>query len=129
DLGQVILGALGELDRKLTAREAPGELLQLDVDDLAKLIPLEAREHDDVVETIDKLRLERLPHVLGDRAANQLFAVFRLEPLSIFDGLNVLRADVARQNDDSVLEVDGAPLPIGEAPVVEDLEEDVPHVG
>ncbi|BAS78225.1 Os02g0297066, partial [Oryza sativa Japonica Group] len=41
----------------------------------------------------------------------------------------VLRAEVGGHDDDGVGEVDGAALPVGEPPIVEDLEEDVEHGG
>jgi hypothetical protein len=37
----------------------------------------------------------------------------------------VVRPEVGGHDDDGVGEVDGAALPVGETPVVEDLEEDV----
>src|SRR3712207_4463759 len=40
-----------------------------------------------------------------------------------------LRAEVGGQQDDGVLEVDLAPLGVGEVPAVHDLEEDGEHLG
>ena len=40
-----------------------------------------------------------------------------------------MRADVARHDDDGVAEVDGTALCVGEAAVVEHLQEGVEHVG
>ena len=40
-----------------------------------------------------------------------------------------VRPGVGRHNDDRVLKVDHAPLCVGDAPVVEDLQQDVQHVG
>ena len=40
-----------------------------------------------------------------------------------------MRADVAGHDDDRVAEVDAATLGIGQVPVLQDLEEDVEHLG
>jgi hypothetical protein len=39
-----------------------------------------------------------------------------------------LAAEIARHQNDSVLEVHGAPMPVGEPPVVEDLQENIEDV-
>src|SRR5260370_28045023 len=41
---------------------------------------------------------------------------------------NQVTADVARHDDDGVLEVDHAALPIGQMPVIEYLEQHVEHI-
>ena len=43
--------------------------------------------------------------------------------------VDVLAADVRGHDDDRVLEVDRAPLPVGQPPVVEDLQQHVEDVG
>ena len=40
----------------------------------------------------------------------------------------ILAAEVRGHDQDGVLEIDGAPLGIGDAPVVEDLQQHVEHV-
>ena len=92
------------------------------------LLALEPVEDDHLVEPVQELRTERLAHVLHHRALDELALVLRRE-VALLDGLDVLRADVAREDDDGVLEVHGAPLAVGEATVVEHLEQHVVDVG
>ena len=88
----------------------------------AEGLVVERVEDDDLVDAVEELRPERRPQrvatwpsparpaLVGARAAEQL------------------RADVAGHDDDGVLEADRAALAVGQAPVVEDLEQDVEHV-
>src|SRR5262249_43968580 len=78
NLGEIILRAIGQLESELPPPEALGELFELDVDDPPQLRALKALEDDDLVKPVDELRPERLPHVLGHRAANQLAPIRRL---------------------------------------------------
>ena len=83
------------------AHDQPGDL---DVDDLAQLLARERVELDDVVEAVDELRLEV--------------------------GLDAGAAarDVRGHDQDRVLEVHGAALAVGEAAVVQHLQQDVEDV-
>ena len=78
-------------------------------------------EDDDLVDAVQELGPEVLPqrleHLLAHRA--------RTAPRAVRDGL---AADVRRHDDDGVLEVDGATLAVGQAAVVEDLQQHVEHV-
>ncbi len=95
-------------------------MLHLDVDDAHDLLTAEAVEGDDLIEAIEKLRLER-----GVKQPVDLIA-HRGEILSLE---NDVASDVTRHDDDGVSEVHHATLPVGEPPLVEKLKQHVEHVG
>ena len=82
-------------------------------------------EKDDLVDAIEKLGPEVVPHFGHDGFARflpDLAAFFG----SVFD--QVPRADVRRHDDDRVLEIDRAPLAVGESAVVENLQQRVEDI-
>jgi hypothetical protein len=79
-------------------------------------------EDDHVVDPVEELRPEAAVQLLSTRGASPLPPPGSSSLLEVVD---VLRADVRGHDDDGVLEVDRAPLRIGQAPVVEDLQHDV----
>ena len=94
-------------------------------DDLAQLRLVERPEDDDLVDPVQELGAEVLAQLLPDALGG---ALERIGP-----GLGGLderrRADVAGHDHDRVLEVDRPALRVGQAAVVEQLEQDVEHVG
>ena len=78
--------------------------LELELDDLAELLARERLELDDLVHPVQELGAEVLAERLG-------------------------RADVGGHDDHRVAEVDRAALAVGQAPVVEDLQEHVEDLG
>ena len=129
-LGQVVLGRVGELEGEALAEELRLQPPHHQVDDLDDLGPGQLVEHDGVVDPVQELGaevlLERLVHLLL-----HLLVRHRLAGLLEADGglAEVGRAQVGRHDDDGVLEVDRAPLGVGEAPVLQDLEQGVEDVG
>ena len=91
---------------------------------------VERQEHDGLVDTVEKLRayglLEHLHH-------SGLGLVYGLGAVGVGHALKLLlyelAAEVGRHYYNGVLEVDRAPLVVGEPPVVEHLKQDVEHVG
>ena len=81
-------------------------------------------EHDDLVDPVDELRAkvfpQRIHHLAPDPFVQRAFTG-RLR--------DVVTADVRRHDHDGVLEVDRPPFPVGEPPVVEQLQHDVEHLG
>ena len=73
-----------------------------------------------LVEPVEELRLERQ----ADRSHHRLAALLVVEQRVDEE----LGAEVARQDHDRVAEVDRAALSVGEAAVVEHLEQDVEHL-
>ena len=80
----------------------------------------QAVEDYDLVNAVEKFRPELLAHG-GHHTALNLF----IEPGDVED---VLAADVAGHDDDGVAEVDGATLAIGQAAVVQHLQQHVEHL-
>ncbi len=79
-------------------------------------------EHDDVVDAVDELGAEVLLHDLQHRLLH--LRVVRLARQL----LDHVRAEVRGHDDDGVAEVDGAALTVGQAAVVENLQQHVEHV-
>ena len=98
---------------------------ELQVDDVIDLATPQRMEYHDVVDAIQKLRLEhpaeRHQHILLHRAP------CRISGLPAFE--DHLTTHVRRHDDDRVAEVDGASLRIGEASVVEQLQQNIEHIG
>src|SRR5262245_734636 len=119
-LGEPVLRAVGQLERELAVLEALGESGELDVEDGPDLGLIQGVEDDDVVDAIEELGPEVTAQLVEDALSHGLGADVAGE---------VLAADVRRHDDDGVLEVDGAALAVGQAPVVEELQEHVEDVG
>ena len=94
--------------------------LQLHAHNRAELLLRQRIEHHDVVESVHELGLERLPH---RRQHTLVRVVLRHERVD-----QKLRTQVRGQNQDRVAEVDRATLPIGQAAVVEHLQQQVEHL-
>src|SRR5262249_47692918 len=127
ELHQLILGAVRERHLELTIDHELFESAELDVDDAAEVLLRERAEDDDVVDAVQELRPQEVPKLFLEDVAERVASLGRLEKARL--GLeNALRPDVARHDDDGVREVCRAPAPIGEAPVVEHLKEQVENV-
>src|SRR5690606_41234822 len=88
-------------------------------DELLDLVRGERLEEDDVVDAVQELRPEVAAQFGEHRVARA-----RLDMALTVDALQQdRRADVAGHDDDRVLEVDRAPVRIGQPPVVEELED------
>ena len=100
---------------------------QLELDDLGHVLPASSGpEDDDVVHPVQELGPEVVaqfaPHPLFDRAPSR--------PSRPPPGLDdVLAADVRGHDDHRVPEVHHPALPVGQAAVIENLEQDVEDVG
>ena len=89
-------------------------------------------EDDDFVHPVEEFGPEDLLELARDARLHLLVADAGLAALHkaqrhvLGDGLG---ADVAGHDENGVAEIDRAPLGVGEAPILEDLQEDVEHVG
>ena len=79
-------------------------------------------EHHHLVDAVDELRAQRLAHHLHHRVLNVLVQALGGERL------HGVRAEVGRHHQHGVAEVHGAPVAVGEAAVLQHLQEDVEHV-
>src|SRR4051794_34159618 len=126
-LGEQVLGRGRELEAHVLVLEPLVELGDLEVDDLRDLLAVEVGEHDRVVDAVEELGPEVLLELVGD---------LRLHPLVVRAAVgsgreahvglgDVPRAEVGRHDDDGVLEVDHPTLGVGEAAVLEHLQQRV----
>ena len=80
--------------------------------------PLEPVEQDRLVDPIQELGTERGPHQRADLLAHVL---------QVSGALDLVAADVAGHDDDGIAEVDHAALAVGQAAIVEELQQRVEH--
>src|SRR5919107_1363187 len=95
-----LLRVLRQLELDTAIREPRAQPCELELHDLSELLTGERLELDDLVDPVEELRPEELAHLL-------------------------LRAQVRGHDQHGVAEVDGASVPVGQAAVVEDLQQDV----
>src|SRR4051794_31204017 len=95
-----LLRRVAQLELQAPLAKACAQLRELQLNDRAQLLAREWVELDDLVDPVQELRPEELAHRVG-------------------------RADVRRHDQHGVPEVDGAPVAVRQASVVEDLEEHV----
>lgn len=121
--GELVLGRVGEGEGHAAVGEAPAQVADLNLDDLAEVFAGEPVEDDGLVDAVEKLGAE----VIAEHRLDRHFH-FNVGAAAFGEALDVLAAEVAGHGDDCVAEVDGAAVAVGEAAVVEDLEEDVKDV-
>ena len=121
--GQRLARSRRDIERHVALREARAHLFELQLHNGLDVADAQSLERNDVVDAVQELGTERGAQGLVDGALlGLLVAVFR-------KFANELGSHVARHDDDGVLEVHHATLPIGETPVVEHLQQDIEHVG
>jgi hypothetical protein len=124
----VRLAAVAQLDGDLERAGAKGRVVactsrslaaqplmaQLDLDDLPQLLPAQRVEDHDLVHPVQELRAEVLAQHLAHAALHLLVHRCHVQ--------DVLAAQVAGHDHDRVLEIDGAPLAVGQPAVVQHLQ-------
>src|SRR5437588_7528354 len=115
-----LFGRVVEFETHVALLQHSAQAFELNLDDVADLLARELVEDDYVVNAVQELRLEVLAQDLCDGLAHLLLVVAHL--------LNLPRAEVRGHNQDGVLEVNRAPLRVGEPSVVENLQEHVENV-
>ena len=119
-----LLGLLGQLAAELLVGQTLVQRRKLQIDDADDVLARERLIEDDLVEPVQELRTER---ALEQRLHLRLGLVGDVA-VGVDAVEQIFRAEVARQDQDCVLEIDGAPLRIGDAAVVEHLKQDVEDV-
>ena len=112
----------GQLQRDLAVGQPAGETGDLDIDDRVHMPTVKPVEHNDLVQAVEEFGPEARPHDVHDRAAHRT----RILPFRL--GRQDLAAKVGRHDDHGVAEIDRAPMPVGEAPVVQHLQQQVEDV-
>ena len=91
---------------------------------MADVVLGERLEEDDLVKAIEKFRTE----MAAQFALNEIPRLFADLAVDADTFEQILAAEVRGHDQNGVLEINGAPLGIGDAPVVEDLQQHVEHV-
>lgn len=122
--GDLSFGGIGEFKGDAAVGKAIHKARELDFDDLLDLRNAQGSEHHDVIQSVDEL---------GAKVEPEFFDYLGfdfLELLGIEEAVAVVVAsDVGSENDYRVLEVHGSALTIGQASVIQELEEDVENIG
>ena len=136
-LAQDVLGRLGDLDGDGLFLELLDHRLQLQVDDLADLVAGQGVEDHRRVDAVQELGPEALLD-LGQQLVlhplvTDIHGLGGVGSRAEADGTGAfpdeVGADVGGHDDDGVPEIHAAALGVGQMAVVEDLEQDVEHVG
>ncbi len=99
-----------------------GQHPELDAGDRGDMRGVQAMEHHRLVDPIQELGPEMGFQLAPDRVLDVLGVLAD-------HGLDQLRADIGRHHDHRILEVDRAALAVGQAPIVEHLQQHVEHIG
>ena len=137
ELDDVVLGFLRDLELDLLGVELVAHPREQQLDDHPDLLDLEAAEDDDRVDAVQELGPELRLELVEDLLLHPVVGLLLVLGLVDRDRLEAearvleerLRADVAGHDDDRVAEVDPAALGVGQVAVLEDLEQDVEHLG
>ena len=120
-LGQFGQGGGRHLQRQVHLGQPRLQQLQLDAGNRLDVRGVERMEHHGLVDAVQKLGAE----VVLQLAPHGVLDVLGVLP---HHGLDQVRADVARHHDHGVLEVHGAALAVGQAAVIQHLQQHVEHV-
>jgi len=124
-LGDEPPGLVGHGEGEPALAEASPEVAEHEVDDPLDFGWRQGLEQDDVVDAVEEFGAEVRAKLRHHPAAGVgLDLTGRRDPVD-----EVLRPDVGRHDDHGVPEIDSAALGVGEASVVEDLQQHVEHVG
>ena len=134
-LGELGQGSVAKFEAEVAVSEALAEVVGHDAHNLLEFVSGEWVEDHDVVDTVQEFRTEGLFEVVHDLALHGFVVHFGLgvfivyageaQALAVHDGL---RAEVGGHDDDGVFEVHHTALAIGQAAVVQDLQEDVEDI-
>jgi hypothetical protein len=110
---------------KLTLGQTLLQIGQLDLGDGADLRLVQRTEHHQLVQPIDELRTEVRLHHAHHRGLHLRVLLLGIAGLGVLDHL---RAEVRGHHDHGVAEIHRAALTIGQATVVEHLQQHVEHI-
>ena len=120
----ILLCCVRQTDRQLLIRDAPVQILDRQIYDIANIVLGQRLEEYDLIQPVQKLRSERAAQVVHDHLSRIV-----LDLSGIIDALEqVLRADVAGHDDDRVLEVHGLAQRVGDTSVVQYLKQYVKYI-
>ena len=118
-----IQGGVGELHLQLAGFETAVQVIDHQADDGADILAGEGLVIHDFINPVEEFGTE-----VGLQQTVHGFPGFRPD-FPVFDAVeDILAAQVAGHDEDGVLEIHGAALAVGDAAVVENLEQDVEHI-
>src|SRR6266550_9524576 len=138
DSGDVILRRVRDDERDLLRGELLAHAHELELDDLANLLPVEGLEDDGRVNPVQELRPEEALHLFHDAFLHPLVRRREVRVVPALGlraeaergfALQQLLREVARHDHDRVAEVDAAALRIRKPAFVEDLQQHVEDLG
>ena len=130
-LDEVLAGGGGDVEGDLEVGEALGHLGELEVHDAVHVLLAELLEDDDVREAVEELRLEGALGLVEDALLELLVVARRVDGgVEAHEGvpLQDVRPDVGGQDEDGVAEIDRAAERVGQAAVLQDLQEQLDDV-
>ena len=113
---QEVDGFVCYLKRKAVLAEHLLDVFNLQADNLLHFAPVQGMEDDDFVDTVQELWTYA---ALNEQLANILLSFGKVGR----------GQQVARHNDDGVLEVDGSSFGVGQTSIIEHLQQRVEHIG
>ena len=123
-------GGIGDVDLDVVGGQHLLHAAELHPHDVGYLALVQRLEHDDIVDTVQELRpheLLQLLHHLVTGLLEDFFIIAAIQQGKVV--LDDIGADVGGHDDDGVLEVHRTALVVGQTAVVQDLQQDVEHVG
>src|SRR5438874_4157798 len=123
---------LGDVEVHVLGLEPVVNLTQEDPHDLAHVVARERVEHDDVVNAIQELRVERSLQLVLDRALD--LGELRHSALGLLESQvppardDLATPEIRGHDNHRVLEVHPAPRAVGEHPVIQHLEQHIEHI-
>ncbi len=116
-----------ESERHALAGGAARHAIELQADDVADLLLTQRMEDDDLVDAVEELGPEVAAQHVHDLGLG-LFVLLVGRPTRLQPSLDDVRTQVGRGDDDGVGEIHHPALAVGEATVVEHLQQDVVDV-
>ena len=121
--GQPFAGIGRQIEHDLALLEQFGQPHHLDIDNRPHFIALQAMEQDDFVDAVEEfgpeMGFDKAHHIVPHRLAVLAFGLVD----------QIFRPEIRGHDDQRVAEIDRAALPVGQAAIVEHLQQDVEHVG
>ena len=128
----LVIGRIGELDVHAVGNQTLAQVVHQQVRDLGEILARELLEHHDVVDTVEQLGAEQALE-LAHRATTDLTRRETLLAGGAKAHARILRnlagAHIGRHDDHGVAEVDRLALAIGQAALLQHLQQDVEDIG
>src|SRR5262245_61217913 len=126
---QMLFGGAGQLDLDVSLGESMAKSIELNLHNHLQVFLRERVEDDDFIHAVEKLRPEVIPHLSENRFFHSFVTFTRERPAIlplVFE--DAIAPDIRGHDDNRVLEIDHPALPIGQPPVVEDLQQQVEDI-